>query len=144
MCLPIDVRSSQRVSRKPRHYGNERGERRIVRWMGNPPLSAPLCPTMRILPADTRTPFPLLLVFRMIDLQAVYQWSISYLNNPRQYPIDDLQSEERRVEMFFGRVGRLRCEEESPDYSGYDIFTLDVGCVFAIYVGRGKRYEVVE
>jgi len=78
----------------------------------------------------------------MIDLQAVYQWSTSYINSPRQSPIDDLQFERRRVEMFFGRVGRLRCGEESRDYS--DITTVNVECVFAIAVGRENDYEGVE
>jgi hypothetical protein len=117
MCLPIDVRSGQRGSTKPRQY---RREWRIVRWMGNPGLRPYRLHSVRQRGPflQTRAPqFPLLLVFRMIDLQAVYQWSISYLNNPRQYPIDDLESEERRVEMFFGRVGRLRCREENRDYS---------------------------
>ena len=82
--------------------GMENGEIEI--GMKRTPLSAPLRPTTRIPPADTR---PSLLVYTMIDLQAVYQSSTSYLNNPIEYPIDDLQFEGRRVEMFFGASWKI-------------------------------------
>ena len=89
--------------------------------------------------ADTRS---LPHVFTMIDLQAVYRPMVSYLYILALIPMNDLQCGGRRVEMFFGRFGRLLCGRDFRDC--WLLFTSGSEYVSAIFVKDEKRYEVSE
>ena len=67
---------------------------------------------------------------------------VSYLYILALISMDDLQCGVRRVEMCFGRVGRLRCGVKCRDYSV--MITLGPEYVSVIFVKEEGGYEGLE